>query len=89
MKDNHGLKCSEQQVFECLNIATPKMKSDEAQGWILNNRVIKKPIEGIPILKGVGCSICPHLAKKRKTIYNHISSSHKDENSKVTVCQER
>jgi len=89
MKDTHGLTCSDQQIFECLHITTPTMKSDEAEQWLRNNQVIKTPIEGVPVLQGVGCSLCPHSAKKRKTIYNHISSTHKDESSKATIVERK
>ena len=89
MKDNHGLKCNDQQVFEHLDITTSTMKSDEAQEWLANNRVIKKPIEGIPVQKGVGCSLCSYSAKKRKAIYNHISNTHKDEDPKASIIEQR
>ena len=89
MKDNHGLKCSEQQVFECLNITTPTMKSDQAKEWLSNNRVIKKSIEGIPVIQGVGCGFCSYSAKKRTVIYNHISSTHRDENIRVKVVERK
>jgi Orsellinic acid/F9775 biosynthesis cluster protein D len=85
MKDNHGLKCNEEQVFECLDIMTRTMNSDEAREWLHDNRMIKKSIEGIPIREGVGCSLCPYSAKKRKAIYNHMSTSHRDENPKAII----
>ena len=87
MQDNHGLKCSDQQVFECLSITTPTMKSDEAKLWLSNNQVIKTSIKGIPVIQGVGCSLCPHSAKKKKGIYNHITDIHKAENSKATIVE--
>jgi len=87
MKDNHGLKCNDQQVLECLNITTPTMKSDEAKLWLSNNQVIKTPIKGIPVLRGYSCSLCPHSAKKKKGIYNHINSAHKDDDIKATIVE--
>ena len=89
MKDNHGLKCSDEQVFECLDITTPTMNSDEAKQWLNENRVVRKPIEGVPVWQGVGCSLCSYSAKKRDVIYNHISSAHKDEGSRVTVIEQK
>lgn len=87
MKENHGLKCSNQQVLECLDVMTPTMNSNEVQMWLSNNRVIKSPIQGIPVLQGVGCSVCPYSAKKRTAIYNHISSTHRNQTSRVTIVQ--
>jgi len=89
MKDNHGLQCSDQQVLDCLNVVTPTMTSDDAQAWLSNNRIIKKPIEGIPILQGVGCSLCSYSTKKRTVMYNHISSAHKNETSRVTILERK
>ena len=85
MKDNHGLKCSDLQVFERLNITTPTMKSDEVEQWISNNQVIGTPVEGIPVLDGVGCSRCPYSAKKKKALYNHISAFHREETPKAWI----
>ena len=85
MKDNHRLKCTSARVFAHLEITTPTMKSDEVQQWISNNAIIEKPIEGIPVLEGVGCSLCSHSVKKRKAIYNHISTSHKEETPKASI----
>ena len=89
IRDNHGLKCSDQQVLDCLDIMIPTMKSNEVQAWLSNNQVIKKPIAGIPVLQGVGCSLCSYSARKRTTIYNHISSTHKDESSKATIVERK
>src|SRR5579859_1057659 len=63
------------------------MKSDEASEWLRYNRVIQKPIEGIPVLEGVGCSVCPRSAKKRKAIYNHISSAHREDNDRASIVE--
>ena len=87
MKDNHGLKCTERQVLECLNLMTRTMKSDEAQEWLSSHRIIRKPIDGVPVLRGFACSLCAYSGKKRRVLYNHISSVHKDENSKVTIVE--
>jgi len=89
MKDNHGLKCNDQQVFECLNITDPTMKSDEVKQWLYGNRIVKKPIEGIPILSGVGCSLCPYSAKKWNVIYIHTSSTHRDETPKASIVERK
>jgi Orsellinic acid/F9775 biosynthesis cluster protein D len=85
MKDNHGLKCNDQQTLEYLDILTPTMKSDEFQAWLANNQVIRKPIEGIPVIEGVGCSLCSYSAKKRTVLYNHISNAHKGENPRAMI----
>jgi len=89
MKDNHGLKCDDQRVFECLNITTPTMKSDEARKWLKSNQVVRKPIEGLPILKGYGCGLCSHSVKKRTSMYNHTSDIHKDEVSRVPIVERK
>lgn len=85
MKESHGLECSDAQVFERLNITTPTMKSDEVQQWISNNQVIGMPVEGIPVLDGVGCSRCAYSAKKKKALYNHISAFHREETPKAWI----
>jgi hypothetical protein len=87
MKDNHGLKCKNEQVFECLNITTPTMNSDEAKQWLDDNRIVRKQIEGVSIWQGVGCSLCPYSAKKRNVIYNHITKAHKDEVPRAMVVE--
>jgi hypothetical protein len=68
---------------------TRTINSDEARQWLHDNRVIKKSIEGIPIREGVGCSLCLYSAKKRKAIYNHMSTSHRDENPKAVIVERK
>ena len=89
MKDNHGLKCNDQQVFQCLNMMTPIMKSEEAQEWLSTNRIIKKAVDGVPVLQGFACSLCSYSGKKRTVLYNHISSTHKDENARATIVERK
>jgi hypothetical protein len=85
MKDNHGLKCNDQQVFDCLDITNPTMGSNEAHEWLNNNRIVRKPVEGIPVSQGIGCSLCSYTAKKRTVLYNHISNTHKNNIPKASI----
>ena len=89
MKDNHGLKCNNQQVLDYFDIITPTMESDEVPNWLSNNQIITKPIDDIPILQGFGCSLCSYSAKKRTVIYNHISITHKNTNIKAVIVERK
>ena len=79
MKHNHGLKYTEEQLLEHLDISEPTMMTDEVQTWLKEHRVIHDAIDGISMLKGVGCSLCSYVAKKATVIYNHISEEHRND----------
>ena len=79
MKHNHGLKYTDERLLESLNISESTMIANEVQTWLKEHRVIHDAIDGIPILKGVGCSLCSYVAKKATVIYNQISEEHRND----------
>jgi len=89
MKDNHGLKCDEVQILLQLHIIERTMNAVEVKNWLDENKVLRSPVQGIPVWDGYGCSHCPYSAKKSKAIYNHVSTSHKEAAMRANVVERR
>ena len=52
------------------------MDSTGVRDWLHEHQILSKPVNGIPVLNGFGCSTCPYSAKTTKSIYNHILMEH-------------
>jgi len=89
MKDNHGLRCNENQILQQLNTTNPTMTATMAKEWLRENRILHDSIDGIPILQGFGCSICSYSAKKVAGIYKHISMTHRHETIHAVVVERK
>jgi hypothetical protein len=89
MYNNHGLKCTNQQLLQHMEVLESTMEAMEASNWLKTHRVIYQPLTKIPIQQGYSCSSCVYPAKTKKAIYNHISEYHKgdDERSTITVIE--
>jgi hypothetical protein len=85
MHDNHGLKCTNQQLLQHMEVVEPTMEATEASNWLKTHRVIHQPITKIPIQQGYSCSTCIYPAKTKKAIYNHISEYHKGDQERSTI----
>jgi len=89
MKDNHGLKCNDNGILDCLGIAEPTMKANEAKVWLNQHKRIVNPISQIPVQDGFGCSICSYSARKKAALYNHISKNHRNAIAAATIVEQR
>ena len=79
MKDNHGLKCNENQILQQLQVTNPTMTSTMAKDWSQEHEILDHTIDGIPVLSGFSCSACSYSGKKGTAIYNHIHKIHGNE----------
>ena len=89
LKDNHGLKCDDEEILEHLEIEHGTMQSREVKDWFRGHRVLPEPVDGIPVLNGFGCSACPYSAKKTKAIYNHVSTDHRNDVERPKVVERK
>jgi hypothetical protein len=89
MKDNHGLKCNNDSILECLSIMESTMNMVEAKAWLTQNQSVAHPVSRIPVDDGFGCSLCSYSAGKRTVLYNHISSAHRNATEANLIVERR
>jgi len=76
LKDNHGIRTTEPQILAQIDLPIGSIESKDIPNWLETYSTIPIAIEGIPIIKGFGCSNCEFYAKERRSIQNHISAKH-------------
>jgi Orsellinic acid/F9775 biosynthesis cluster protein D len=77
LKGNHGIKVTLEEVAMHLNIEGPTMTSTEAKAWISEIWIISRPVEGVPIIKGLKCSGCNYSSVEKTAMKTHCSEKHK------------
>jgi Orsellinic acid/F9775 biosynthesis cluster protein D len=76
LNDHHGIKVTENQVLDSLNIDGDAMTVAEAKDWI-QSPWIGRAVENIPVVKGYGCNQCGYCAVTKQVMKNHFSKDHK------------
>jgi len=76
MKDNHGLKCNNEQIRTCLQTMNETKTVNEARLWVNTVRVIQMPVEKVSIEDGFGCTICQYSTSVKGTMRNHFNKKH-------------
>jgi Orsellinic acid/F9775 biosynthesis cluster protein D len=89
LKDNHGLRVTQRDIVEHLDISGPTMTSAEVENWTSGNWILAKPVEHVPVDNGSACNICQYSVKAKKSMKNHFTESHRGvkRSENVTKCK--
>jgi Orsellinic acid/F9775 biosynthesis cluster protein D len=77
LNDHHGIRATEDQVLDSLNIDGDAMTVAEAKDWI-QSTWIGRAVQNIPVIIGLRCNECQYSAATKKAIKNHFSAEHKE-----------
>jgi hypothetical protein len=76
MMDNHGIKTTEDDVLNCLELERSTMTVAEVRPWLAANWSIMEPVKDIPVENGFACTLCTHSVAKLKSMRNHFVNAH-------------
>ena len=76
LKDQHGIKGTEEQVLEFVGLENDAMTVVQAKDWI-QSVWVGKAVQNIPVIQGLGCHECQYSAATMTVMRNHFSKKHK------------
>ena len=85
LKGNHGIRTTSEAILEHIEQAIPSLNSTQVVDWFINHLTIPIAIDGIPVIKGFGCSLCSYYTKKRRSITSHLSKQHRNETGSIVT----
>jgi hypothetical protein len=79
LRDNHGIRTTTVEISRQINKVDSSIKSVEVVGWIERHSTIPIAIKGIPVIKGLRCSICTYCTPRKQSITEHLSKNHRNQ----------
>lgn len=78
LRSQHGIKRRLNEVMEHLNIEAPALSSVEIKAWMSEVWILDRAIQGVPVKKGLECTLCHYSGARKKAMKDHFGAKHQN-----------